>query len=98
MEANGIGMTFNSWKKKKKNPQLNQEFYIQENCPSKLNITQQFQKRNKLLIHGIAWVNPQWIKLSEESQSQKIIYFVIAYNIGKIKIIEVENKLTAVRA
>ena len=94
MEANGIGMTFNKLKEKKK---LNQEFYIQENFPSKLNITQQFQKRNKLLIHGIAWVNLQWIKLSEGSQSQKITYFVIVYNIVKIKIKEVENKLTAVR-
>ena len=94
MEANGIGMTFNKLKEKKK---LNQEFYIQENFPSKLNITQQFQKRIKLLIHGIAWVNLQWIKLSEESQCQKITYFVTVYNTVKIKIIEVETKLTAVR-
>ena len=49
------------------------------------------------MTQATAWMKLTCFKLSEESQSQKIIYFVIVYNIVKIKIIEVENKLTAVR-
>lgn len=34
---------------------------------------------NELLIHAVTWMDLKGIRLSEKSQSQKVIYFIIPF-------------------